>query len=176
MDNIIKEILNNVRYGNTNARETVALLSEKDQAKLRYTLPQTVRALADISDELEELRRDKFLRYDLMVKQARKRFDEADILMLEKLSYDDYSWCADAFITHIKDESPDSLELSKSVVLRKLRRLKRLGLVTLVRGLFNDDDGMAAGSGWSLNYRRHQIVSDIIKSYRGDTDQTELEI
>lgn len=67
-----------------------------------------------------------------------------------------YEWCYT--FAHFDDLGMDRKQLSK-----EFKSLRDLELVTFERGLM-DDDGMVAGSGYALNYKKREVIDNICKT------------
>lgn len=111
--------------------------------------------------------------YEALIKNARKRFNDFDIVALQVMD-GEYIWSADYFNEkYIEVTKKEGLTISQART--RLRRLQRLGLIYLARGLFSEDDGMAAGSGWTYEQSKYKIIRRIIDVYTAKDKQLSLE-
>lgn len=111
--------------------------------------------------------------YEALVKNARKRFNDFDIIALQAMD-GEYIYSADYFIDKYTEVTKQPA-ITTAKARTRLRRLQRLGLVYLARGLFSEDDGMAAGSGWTYEQSKYQIIRRIIDVYTAKDKQLSLE-
>lgn len=111
--------------------------------------------------------------YEALVKNARKRFNDFDIVALQAMD-DEYIWSADYFNDrYIEVTKKEGLTIAQART--RLRRLQRLGLIYLARGLFSEDSGMAAGSGWTHEQSKSGVIQRIVAVYTAENKQLSLE-
>lgn len=111
--------------------------------------------------------------YEALVKNARKRFSDFDIVALQAMD-SEYIYSADYFNDrYIEVTKKEGLTIAQA--RKRLRRMQRLGLIYLARGLFSEDSGMAAGSGWTYEQSKVGIIQRIISVYTTENKQLSLE-
>ncbi len=87
------------------------------------------------------------------------KITEIQKLMLEEmLTWGEYYygyWRFDIYI--------DKKAIKKPVLQKEMKGLRELGLVDFVRGLI-DDEGMACGSGYNIEYSKREEIEELIKT------------
>ena len=110
--------------------------------------------------------------YEALVKNSRKKFNDFDIVALQAMRDDEYSYYASHFVSQYKTATGRD-DYHDMDAKRRLRRMQRMGLVRLARGLF-DEDGFTAGSGWTREYSKNSIIERIIENYTAKNKQLSL--
>lgn len=155
-----------------NEREQfIEKLTTRQVQLLNWRMPYMRHRVRQTSDLLKAAYINKRTNYDQLIKRAKKLFSEIDIEILEMLD-DDMSWYARGI--HRQLNEGKETKYSIDAVRKSLRLLKRRGLVEVISGLFSEDDGMLAGSGYSTVYKHANTIEKIVASYRGENDTKEL--
>jgi hypothetical protein len=131
-------------------------LSEDDLKYLERWMPYVTRNVKSVSKLVAVNKRDRMTDWVKLVKDAKKRFSDIDIAILNALGDSEWSYNYDYLSDHV--------DQPRNIVRLRTRRLIRMGLVSYHRGLFNED-GEVAGSGFSINDKRYQLVQDILRCY-----------
>lgn len=155
-------------------RQYLAKLNARQLQLINWRMPNEMSRMRDLQKAVKKAYIERSTNYELLIKQARKRFTDLDIEILEMLD-DDMSWYARGIHSHVNEannQKPPKYTLKE--VRKRLQLLKRRGLVEVVTGLFDEDDGMLAGSGWGTVYEQQSNIEKIIASYRGENDTKEL--
>lgn len=130
--------------------------------ELKTQLEDVEAAYATVKEEMFD--------WSVYITQAKKRFSNLDIAILEALVENEEFCLNYADIEYALSERDDFITLalpsnSKPLVRRRVRRMMRIGIVRMVSGLWNED-GMPAGSGFDINPNRWGTVRQIISVYR----------
>jgi len=155
-------------------RQYLAKLTVRQLQLVNWRMPNEVSMMRDLQKAVKKAYIERSTNYELLIKQARKRFTDLDIEILEMLD-DDMSWYARGIhrqVNELNNQKPPKYTLEE--VRKRLRLLKRRGLIEVISGLMDEDDGMLAGSGYSAVYDQHDNIEKIIASYRGENDTKEL--
>lgn len=152
-------------------RQYLAKLNARQLQLINWRMPNEMSMMRDLQKAVKKAYIERSTNYDRLIKEARKRFTDLDIEILEMLD-DDMSWYARGIHRQINDSEHNNYSLDD--VRKRLRLLKRRGLIEVISGLFDEDDGMLAGSGYSAVYDQSNNISKIIASYHGENDTKEL--
>lgn len=152
-------------------KQYIAKLTVRQLQLINWRMPNEVNRMRDLQKAVKKAYIERSTNYELLIKDARKRFTELDIEILEMLD-DDMSWYARGIHRQINESEHNNYSLDD--VRKRLRLLKRRGLIEVISGLFDEDDGMLAGSGYSAVYEQRNNIEKIIASYRGENDTKEL--
>jgi len=152
-------------------RQYLAKLNARQLQLINWRMPNEVSTMRDLQKAVKKAYIERSTNYEKLIKEARKRFTDLDIEILEMLD-DDMSWYARGIHRQVNDSEHNNYSLDD--VRKRLRLLKRRGLIEVISGLFDEDDGMLAGSGYSAVYDQSANISKIIASYHGENDTKEL--
>lgn len=152
-------------------RQYLAKLNARQLQLINWRMPNEVNQMRDLQKAVKKAYIERSTNYELLIKEARKRFTDLDIEILEMLD-DDMSWYARGIHRQVNETEQNNYSLDE--VRKRLRLLKRRGLVEVISGLFDEDDGMLAGSGYSAVYEQRNNIEKIIASYKGENDTKEL--
>ena len=154
-------------------RQYLAKLNARQLQLINWRMPNEVSTMRDLQKAVKKAYIERSTNYELLIKEARKRFTDLDIEILEMLD-DDMSWYARGIARRVNGDSDKWTKYSLDEVRKRLRLLKRRGLVEVISGLMDEEDGMLAGSGYSAVYEQSTNISKIIASYHGENDTKEL--
>jgi hypothetical protein len=152
-------------------RQYLARLNARQLQLVNWRMPNEVNQMRELQKAVKKSYIERSTNYEKLIKEARKRFTDLDIEILEMLD-DDMSWYARGIHRQINDSEHNNYSLED--VRKRLKLLQRRGLVEVISGLFNEDDGLLAGSGYSAVYDQSANISKIIASYHGENDTKEL--
>lgn len=138
---------------------------------ISWRMPYMVSRVKQTAKLVKAAHIERSTNYDKLIKEARKRFTDLDIEILEMLD-DDMSWYARGIHRQVNETEQNNYSIDE--VRKRLGLLKRRGLIEVISGLFNEDDGMLAGSGYSAVYKQRNNIEKIIASYKGENDTKEL--
>lgn len=155
-----------------NVPDVLARLSDNKLNQLYYHLNYRKGNLALRFEQVKDARLDRRNDFEAMAKHATKRFTDLDIEILQMLDYE-MAYYTRGILSQVNEETE---RYSMADVKKSIKRLKRRGLVELMRGLMDESDGMLAGSGWSLCYRNHKHIDKILAVFEGDQNQESLGI
>jgi len=154
-------------------RQYLEKLTARQLQLINWRMPNEMSRMRDLQKAVKKAYIERSTNYELLIKQARKRFTDLDIEILEMLD-DDMSWYARGIHRQINENVTERRKYTLEEVRKRLRLLKRRGLIEVIGGLMDEDDGMLAGSGYSAVYDQHDNIEKIIASYRGENDTKEL--
>lgn len=158
--------------GSLNERKQyIAKLTPRQLQLINWRMPNEVNQMRELQKLVKKTYIERSTNYELLIKESRKRFTDLDIEILEMLD-DDMSWYARGIHRQINESEQNNYSLDD--VRKRLRLLKRRGLIEVISGLFSEDDGMLAGSGYSAVYEQSDNIAKIIAQYRGENDTKEL--
>lgn len=158
--------------GSLNERKQyLAKLNARQLQLINWRMPNEVNRMRELQKAVKKAYIERSTNYEKLIKEARKRFTALDIEILEMLD-DDMSWYARGI--HRQVNTGKEPKYSIDEVRKRLRLLKRRGLIEVISGLFDEDDGMLAGSGYSAVYGQSDNIAKIIASYHGRNDTQEL--
>lgn len=152
-------------------RQYLAKLNARQLQLINWRMPNEVSTMRDLQKAVKKAYIERSTNYELLIKEARKRFTDLDIEILEMLD-DDMSWYARGIHRQVNETEQNNYSIDE--VRKRLRLLKRRGLVEVISGLFGEGDGMLAGSGYSAVYEQRNNIEKIIASYKGENDTKEL--
>jgi len=158
--------------GSLNERKQyLAKLTPRQLQLINWRMPNEVNMMRQLQKQVKKLYIERSTNYELLIKEARKRFTDVDIEILEMLD-DDMSWYARGIHRQINESEHNNYSLAD--IRKRLSLLKRRGLIEVISGLFDEEDGMLAGSGYSAVYEHRDNIEKIIASYKGENDTKEL--
>lgn len=152
-------------------KQYIEKLTVRQLQLINWRMPNEVNQMRDLQKLVKKKYIERSTNYDALIKDARKRFTDLDIEILEMLD-DDMSWYARGIHRQINESEHNNYSID--AVRKRLRLLKRRGLIEVISGLFDEEDGMLAGSGYSAVYEQRDNIEKIIASYRGENDTREL--
>lgn len=152
-------------------RQYLAKLNARQLQLINWRMPNEVSTMRDLQKAVKKAYIERSTNYERLIKEARKRFTDLDIEILEMLD-DDMSWYARGIHRQVNIGKEPKYHIDE--VRKRLRLLKRRGLIEVISGLFDEDDGMLAGSGYSAVYEQRNNIEMIIASYKGENDTKEL--
>ena len=135
-------------------------IDQKELDDINFSIGYKIRRLQDLKTRAKAEAIDRKTDFDKLRRTAKKRFEPQDIQVLEFLNSHDECY----YTRGVANE----LEIEHEVARKSIKKLERLGLVQLVTGLFNEEDGMLAGSGWTVVYKRNQQATAIVDSYQAE--------
>lgn len=139
---------------------------------VRWHINDTLRLAEKQLGELDYAMIEASTDYEALIKNSRKKFNDFDIVALQVMRDDEYSYYASHFVSQYKTATGRD-DYHDMDAKRRLRRMQRMGLVRLARGLF-DEDGFTAGSGWTREYSKNSIIERIIENYTAKNKQLSL--
>lgn len=151
-------------------RDELAKLNDTQINQVFYHLKAQRGTIDMLLGYAGEERLDRRNDFEKMAKQATKRFDDLDIEILQMLDYE-MAWYARGILSHVNE---DGERYTIEDVRKSIKKLKRRGLVELVRGLVDESDGFLAGSGWQLCYRNQKHIDKILAVFEAHENQQEL--
>ncbi|MFA5172576.1 MAG: hypothetical protein WC426_13525 [Sulfuriferula sp.] len=160
--------LENIRA--VDRQDELAKLNDTQINQIFYHLQYRKGTIQTLLDRAAEVRLDRRNDFEKMAKQATKRFDDLDIEILHMLDYE-MAWYARGILSHVNE---DGERYTIEDVRKSIKKLKRRGLVELVRGLVDESDGFLAGSGWQLCYRNQKHIDKILAVFEAHENQQEL--
>lgn len=140
---------------------------------VRWHLSDTLRLAEKQIGQLDYALIEASTDYEALVKNSRKKFNDFDIVALQAMRDDEYSYYASHFVSQYKTATGRD-DYHDMDAKRRLRRMQRMGLVRLARGLF-DEDGFTAGSGWTREQSKNSIIDRIIENYTAKDKQLKFE-
>lgn len=154
-------------------QDALAKLNDTQINQVFYHLQYRKGTIKTLLESAAEVRLDRRNDFDAMVKQASKRFDSIDIEILRTLDYE-MCYYARGILSSINDDDQEHCTIEQ--VRKSIKKLKRRGLVELVRGLVDESDGFLAGSGWQLCYRNRKTIDRLLAAFEAAEAQQELGI
>ena len=139
---------------------------------VRWHISDTLQLAEKQLGELDYAMIEASTDYEALIKNSRKKFNDFDIVALQAMRDDEYSYYASHFVSQYKTATGRD-DYHDMDAKRRLRRMQRMGLVRLARGLF-DEDGFTAGSGWTREYSKNSIIERIIENYTAKNKQLSL--
>jgi len=152
--------------------EAIEKLTSRQIQLLSWKLPYLNSKVRILTKQVKAAHIERSTNYDKLIKEARKRFTDLDIDILEMLNNDEMSWYARGIHSHVVEHT--EIKYTLGDVRKRLSLLKRRGLVEVISGLMDEEDGMLAGSGYSAVYKQQSNIEKIIASYKGENDTKEL--
>lgn len=152
--------------------DELAKLNDTQINQVFYHLKYRKGVIETLLNSAADIRLDRRNDFDAMVKQAHKRFDDLDVTILQFLDYEQ-CWYARGILSEVNE---DGERYTMADVRKSIKKLQRRGLVVLVRGLFDESDGMLAGSGWSLCYRNRGVIDRLLAVFEASENQQDLGI
>jgi len=170
-EKLLDELMALDNYKLTKAIEN---LTSRQIQLLNWKMPYLNTKVRILTKQLKAAHIERSTNYDKLIKKARTMFCDLDIEILEMLNNDEMSWYARGIARHVNGDSDKWTKYSLDAVRKRLRLLKRRGLVEVISGLMDEEDGMLAGSGYSAVYKQQSNIEKIIASYKGENDTKEL--
>lgn len=166
--------------------QMLARLTDNQLNQVYYNMLYRKGAIARRLEQIKDARTDRRNDFDAMVKQANKRFDELDIAILQMLDYE-VCYYTRGVVSQLLENDQQLLDAYATdgitgdaarfnAVSKRIKKLKRRGLVELVRGLVDESDGMLAGSGWQLCYRNRQTIDRLLAVFEAAQNQEKLDV
>lgn len=160
------------------AKRYLANLDKREVSKTKYELAASMRRLREINIAIKEFEFERDTDWDKIKRDARKKFTWLDIAILKVLQEEGEFFCMNyGYLEYtLRDHLPDGYDMPSggiATIRRRTRRLMRMDLVRMVRGLMNDE-GEVAGSGFEIVYSRENTIKDIIRIWESGTNQLNL--
>lgn len=151
-----------------NHRESLLALDDRSFSRLFYGTKSTAAFMKRFEQDLKAARIERRNNYTRMITQAKKRFSDIDIDVLEYLMAVEPGYAAykGSIVSRVGRDDADRTQ--KSLAL-----MKRRGLVEVRTGLF-DDDGLAAGSGYAIVEHKRDVVESIVNTYNSENSELPL--
>ena len=148
-------------------------LTSRQIQLLSWKLPYLNSKVRTVTKLIKAAHIERSTNYEKLIKKARTMFCDLDIEILEMLDTD-MSWYTTGITRRVNGDTDKWTKYSIDTVRKRLRLLKRRGLVEVISGLVDEDEGLLAGSGYSAVYKQQNNIEKIIASYHGENDTKEL--
>lgn len=141
--------------------------NDRDFNLLRYGVTSALRFLRYVDSEIKAASIERRTNYTNLVVNAKKMFIKLDIEILEVLLGidSDSAYYLRGIFSHLNnEENGPSIKYHRDSIHKRIKLLKRRGLVEVRSGLF-DDDGFTAGSGYSIPEHKRDCVEQVINEF-----------